>query len=53
MYWRLRLITMELAKYSNLLGNRQLEIWKSDYADNVKLQVLVPVSAERMQSCQR
>lgn len=33
-----------IGKIQYLLGNRQLEIWKSDYADNVKLQVLVPVS---------
>lgn len=33
-----------IGKIQYLLGNRQLEIWKSDYADSVRLQVLVPTN---------
>lgn len=35
-----------IGKIQYLLGNRNLEIWKSDYADTVKLQVLVPANEE-------
>ena len=33
-----------IGKIQYLLGNRNIDIWRSDYADNVKLQVLVPES---------
>lgn len=33
-----------IGKIQYLLGNRQIQVWKSDYRENVNLQVLVPLS---------